>query len=164
MKKHVLGWGIALAIASGSLAAAGTPTPEDPALAKLQKMVGNLGYSTALTSDNQSFGFQWQTTYNYTISFEISKDDTLAYGYVRLGTLGPDKLAKLDYAKLLEDSDTGDFYFSMEKQADGKSEALYGNMVVPMSGLTPETLRGQLQSMADKLDHSAAAWDSSLWK
>ncbi|MBU6448232.1 MAG: hypothetical protein KGQ26_01275 [Rhodospirillales bacterium] len=164
MKKHILGWGLALAIASGGVAAAGTPAQEDPALAKLQQMVGNLGYSTTTASDNQSFGFQWQTNYNYTINFEISKDATLAYAYVRLGTLGPDKLAKLDYAKLLEDDDTGDFYFSMEKQQDGASEVLYGNMVVPMSGLTPERLRGQLQAMGNKLDQSAATWDYSLWK
>ncbi|MBU6253601.1 MAG: hypothetical protein KGN98_10450 [Alphaproteobacteria bacterium] len=164
MKKHVLGWGLALAIASGGIAAADTPTPEDPVLAKLQQMVGNLGYSTTTASDNESFGFQWQTNYTYTVNFEVSKDDTLAYAYVRLGTLGPDKLAKLDYATLLEDSDTGDFYFSMEKQSDGKTEVLYGNMVVPMSGLTPAGLRGLLQSMGDKLDHSAATWDSSLWK
>ncbi|MDE8344422.1 MAG: hypothetical protein POG24_11465 [Acidocella sp.] len=133
-------------------------------MAKLQQMVGNLGYSTTSTGDNQNFSFQWQANYNYTINFEVSKDDKLAYAYVRLGTFGPAKLAKLDYAKLLEVSDTSDFYFSMEKQSDGKSEALFGDMIVPMSGLTPEGLRSQLQAMGDKLDQSAAIWDYSLWK
>ena len=83
---------------------------------------------------------------------------------MKLGTYGPDQLAKLDFAKLLETSDTGDFYFSMEKRPDGKSESLYANILVPLSGLTPETLRSLLQSMSNKLDNSASIWDSSLWK
>ncbi len=164
MKRHTLGLALAVSLALGGLAAADTPAAEDPVLAKLQQMIGNLGYSTMLATDNQSFGFQWQANYNYTMSFEISKDSTLAYAYVKLGTYDPDQLAKLNYTRLLETSDTGDFYFSMEKRADGKSESLYGNTLVPVSGLTPEVLRGLLQAMADKLDNSAAIWDPSLWK
>ncbi|MBU6419949.1 MAG: hypothetical protein KGQ79_09515 [Proteobacteria bacterium] len=163
MKRHVLGLGVAASIAMGGLAVA-APGKEDPALAKLQQMVGNLGYITTLAADNQSFGFQWLADYTYTIDFELSKDDTLAYAYVRLGTFGPDKLDKLNYAKLLQYSDTGDMYFSMEAQPGGKGEVLYGNTLVPMKGLTPEILRGLLQSMANKLDNSAQTWDYSLWK
>ncbi len=51
MKKHVLGWGLALAIGSGGMAAAASPAQEDPVLAKLQQMVGNLGYNTTTASD-----------------------------------------------------------------------------------------------------------------
>ncbi len=164
MKRCVLGLALAFSLALGGMAAADTSATEDPVLAKLQQMVGNLGYSTTLTSDNEFFGIQWQGNYNYTISFETSKDGTLAYAYVKLGNYGPDQLAKLDFAKLLETSDAGDFYFSMEKHADGKSESLYANTLVPLSGLTPGTLRGLLQSMTNKLDNSAAIWDPGLWK
>jgi hypothetical protein len=164
MRRRVLGLGLAFSLALGGMAAADTPAAEDPALAKLQQMVGNLGYSTTLASDNQSFGIQWQSTYNYTLNFEISKDGTLAYAYAKLGTFGPDQLAKLDFAKLLEASDVGDFYFSMEKRPDGKSESLYGNTLITLGGLTPAGLRGLLQSMATKLDNSASVWDTSLWK
>ncbi|HTQ71862.1 MAG TPA: hypothetical protein VMH92_10270 [Acidocella sp.] len=164
MKQRVLGLALAFSLALGGAAGADTSVTEDPVLAKLQQMVGNLGYTTTLASDNQSFGIQWQGNYNYTIRFDTSKDDSLAYAYVKLGNYGPDQLAKLDFAKLLEISDAGDFYFSMEKHADGKSESLYANTLLALSGLTPEALRGLLQSMASKLDDSAAIWDPSLWK
>ncbi|WP_298215512.1 type III secretion system chaperone [Acidocella sp.] len=164
MKRRFFGLALALLLTWGGVAAADSPAAESPALAKLQQMVENLGYSVTPSSDNQSFSIQWQAHYNYTLNFEVSKDSTLAYAYVKLGTLDEAHLAKLNYAGLLEASDTGDYYFSMEKRADGKSESLFANTILPLSNLTPEQLRGLLQAMANKLDGSAALWDSSLWK
>ena len=162
MKKILLGVGVALWL--GGAALADTPAPEDPALSKLQQMVENLGYATKLSSDNQTFSTQWQAVYDYTMIFNISKGVTLGYVYVKMGSFNPDQLAKLDYAKLLEADDVGDFYFSMERQADGKSEKLYANVVLGLGGLSPADLRSLLQAMANRLDKTSAVWDPSTWK
>ena len=74
MEWRVLGLALAFSLALGGMAAADTPAAEDPALAKLQQMVGNLGYSTTLASDNEFFGIKWQDDYDFTIThWSISK-------------------------------------------------------------------------------------------
>lgn len=165
LRQRYIGVSLALALLlSGGLAAwadnAG-PT-ESAALSKLQSMVDNLGYATALDSDKQAFAIQWHGDYDYRLHFDLSKDGTLAYAYVNIDTYKPADLAKLDVPKLLEASDVGDFYFSMESGTDG--ESLYANAIIPLAGLTPESLRSTLDSINDKLSSSSQIWDTSLWK
>lgn len=165
LKRHYIGASLALALLlSGGLAAwadnAG-PT-EAPALSKLQSMVDNLGYTTELANDKQAFAIQWHGDYDYRLHFDLSKDGTLAYAYVNVNTYKPADLAKLNVAKLLEASDVGDFYFSMENSADG--ESLYANAIIPLQGLTPQSLRDTLESINDKLNSSSQIWDTSQWK
>jgi hypothetical protein len=163
--RYILCFLYALTSAMGGAAFAASPAAESPGLTNLQQMVNNLGYNTTLSPDGKDIKFQWQSSnYTYMVHLSLTQDQTLAYAYVDLLTYSPTQLAKLDYAKLLEASDTGDFYFSMEKGQDGKSEELYVNSVVPIDGLTPEALRLLLQGMADKIDDSGKAWDPTLWK
>jgi hypothetical protein len=165
MKRYVFCSLFAATLAVGGNAYAATPAPESPALVKLQQMVDNLGYDTTLSPDGTEFKFPWQgNNYSYTIHFSLLPNQTLAYAYVDLLTYNQTQLTKLNYVKLLELNDTGDFYFSMEKGQDGKSEELYANSFAPVNGLTPEGLRVLLQRISDQIDNSGNVWDSSLWK
>jgi hypothetical protein len=149
----------------GGIAAADTAPPANPDLAKLQKMVDNLGYTATLSHDGKFITVQWPSS-NYTnpISLQINQTHTLVYAYVDLLSYTQAQLAKLDSNKLLEASDSGDFFFSMEKNQDGKTEELYANTVIPWTDLTPELLRHLLQNMADSIDGNGDVWDSSRWK
>jgi hypothetical protein len=100
----------------GGIAAADTAPPANPDLAKLQKMVDNLGYTATLSHDGKFITVQWPSS-NYTnpISLQINQTHTLVYAYVDLLSYTQAQLAKLDSNKLLEASDSGDFFFSMEK-------------------------------------------------
>ncbi|MBB5372067.1 hypothetical protein [Acidocella aromatica] len=165
LKQRYLGVSLALALLlSGGLAAwADNAGPTEPdGLSKLQTMVGNLGYTTSLDSDKQAFAIEWHGDYDYRLHFDLSKDGTLAYAYVNVNTYKPADLAKLNLTKLLETSDIGDFYFSMENSTDG--ESLYANAIIPLAGLTPQSLRAMLESINDKLSSSSQIWDTSLWK
>jgi hypothetical protein len=165
MFRRYLGTSLALVLLlSGAPAARADDTAqtEPAALSKLQAMVNNLGYNTDLAGDKQSFAIQWQGDYDYRLHFDLSKDGTLAYAYVNINTYKPADMAKLDLTKLLETSDIGDFYFSMESGADG--ESLYANAIIPLGGLTPEMLRTTLDTINDRLNSSAQVWDTSLWK
>jgi hypothetical protein len=135
---------------------------EPPALSKLQAMVDNLGYPTELADDKQSFAIQRHGNYDYRMHFYLSQDGTLAYAYVNIDSYKPDQLTKLNTLKLLEASNVGDFYFSMENKTDG--ELLYANSIIPLAGLTPQSLRSLLDGLDDKLNRSAEVWDTSLWK
>ncbi len=135
---------------------------EPAALAKLQTMVANLGYTTTLASDNQSFSIDWTGNYNYKITFDIAQDGSMAYAYVPVITYTAAQMAKLQYVKLMEENDIGDFYFSMEDKSDG--EALYANIMLPVTGLTPATLRTRVQGISDKLNDTANTWDTTTWK
>jgi hypothetical protein len=159
--------GVSLALAlllSGGFAAHADSAPqtEPEGLSKLQSLVNNLGYTTELASDKQAFAIQWHGDYDYRLHFDLSKDGTLVYAYVNINTYKPADLAKLNLTKLLETNDVGDFYFSMETSTDG--EALYANAIIPVSGLTPQSLRSTLDSINDKLSSSSQVWDTSLWK
>ena len=165
MFRRYLGASLALALVLSIAPAAradSTPQTESEGLSKLQAMVNNLGYTTELSSDKQSFAIQWNGDYDYRVHFDISKDSTLAYAYVNIATYTPADMAKLNLSKLLEVNDIGDFYFSMESGTAG--ESLYANVVIPLSGLTPQILRSRLDNINDELNSSAQVWDTSLWK
>ncbi|HVP45606.1 MAG TPA: hypothetical protein VMT32_03450 [Bryobacteraceae bacterium] len=165
MFRRYLGTSLALALLlSGAPAARAdnTAQTEPAALSNLQTMVNNLGYTTDLASDKQSFAIQWQGDYDYRLHFELSNDGTLIYAYVNINTYKPADMAKLDFTKLLEVSNLGDFYFSMESGTDG--ESLYANAIIPLGGLTPQILRARLDNINDRLNSSAAVWDTSQWK
>ena len=165
MLRRYLGASLALALLLSVAPAAradSTPQTESEGLSKLQAMVNNLGYTTDLASDKQSFAIQCNGDYNYRVHFDLSKDGTLAYAYVNIATYKPADMAKLDLSKLLEVNDIGDFYFSMESGTAG--ESLYANAVIPLSGLTPQMLRTTLDGLNDKLNSSSKVWDTSRWK
>ena len=162
MLRRLLVTSLAFTMALTPAARADSPQSEPAALSKLQQMVDNLGYTTQLASDKQSFVIQWNGDYDYRVHFDLSQDGSLGYAYVDIDTYKSDDLAKLNLVKLLEASDVGDFYFSMENGADG--ETLYANAIIPLNSLTPQNLRGTLQGMNDKLSASAQTWDTSQWK
>lgn len=143
-------------------AQADTPQAKPTALASLETMVTNLGYATTDSTDNQSFSIMWSGKYNYKIHFDLSQDGTLGYAYVDLDTFTPAQIAKMQFVKMLEADDVGDFYFSMEKTSSG--ETLYANAIVPLDGLTPQSLRTTLGDWTNKIDANDADWNSDLWK
>jgi hypothetical protein len=149
-------------LALGATARADTPAAEPAPLAALQAMVGNLGYATTTADDKQAFSITWSGNYDYEMHFYLSKDGTLGYAYVQLTTLTPGQLAKMQYIKMLEADDVGDFFFSMEKSDTG--EHLYANAIIPLSGMTPPYLRSILEGWVSKMDASDNLWDPHLWK
>lgn len=141
-----------------------TAKPEPAGLVQLQTAVTNLGYAATLADDKQSFSITWNGGgYNFKIHFNLARDGSLGYAYIDLGDFTPEQLAKLNTTKLLEESDIGNFYFSMEKGSNGV-QTLYGNAIIPLSGITQPQLRGILQGISDKLDDTSQTWDTSLWK
>jgi hypothetical protein len=164
-RKHIAGICLAAAVLLGARPAlADAPKPEPAALTQLQNEVSNLGYTTTLADDKQSFSIPWSGSGNYSfkIHFDLSGDASLGYLYIDIEDLTPAQLAKLNYIKLLEKNDVGNFYFSMENISTG--ETLYANAVIPVTGFTPQTLRTTLQGVSDKLNDTAQYWDTSLWK
>ena len=147
-KGLILAFVFFLALSAASKAA-DTPPAKPAALASLETMVGNLGYTTTDTADKRSFSITWTGRYNYIIHFDLSKDGTLAYAYVHLTTFTPAQLAKLKFVKLLRANDVSDFYFSMESFDSG--EILYVNAIIPMAGLTPQNLRSTLDGWTGKI-------------
>jgi hypothetical protein len=141
---------------------ADAPKPEPAVLSQLQDEVTNLGYTTTLADDKQSFSIAWTGSYSYKIHFDLAGDASLAYAYVDIEDLTPAQLAKLNFIKLLEENDIGNFYFSMESNSTG--ETLYANAVIPVTGFTPQMLRTTVQGISDKLNDTAPLWDTSLWK
>jgi hypothetical protein len=139
-----------------------TTTAKPAALAGLEAMVTNLGYATTDAADNQSFSITWVGKYNYVIQFDVSTDNTLGYAFVQMATYTPQQLASLNYVKLLEQDDAGDFFYSAEHNSDG-SERLYANAILPLSGLSPTLLRGLLTGMANKMDAADKVWNAGLW-
>lgn len=158
------GFGLALVffLAFAFAAKADNPPAKPPALASLETMVGNLGYATTDSADKQAFSIVWGGKYDYKVHFDLSHDGTLGYAYIDLTTFKPEQVDKLQFVKLLEASDVGDFYFSMEKNTDG--ETLYANAIIPLDGLTPESLRTTLGGWINKVDASDALWNPNLWK
>lgn len=155
---------LALGAAAKADTPAATPAAASAGLTALETMVQNLGYTTTEASDKQSFFFVWtsQAQYDYKIHLSLSHDGTMAFAYVGLGNLTAAQLTKLQYAKLLEADDSGDFYFSMEP--NGTGEWLYGNAILAAKGLKPQSLRSTLQDMASDLDSADNLWDTSTWK
>lgn|ERR1700722_18399679 len=153
---------LVLFLAFAVAAKADNPPAKPAALASLESMVGNLGYKTTDAADNQAFSITWDGKYNYIVHFDLSHDGTLGYAYIDLTTFKPEQVAKLQFVKLLEASDVSDFYFSMENNTDG--ETLYANAILPLDGLTPESLRSTLDSWINKVDSSDALWNPDLWK
>jgi hypothetical protein len=149
-------------LALGSVAKADSPAAEPQALASLATMVQNLGYTTTLSADKQAFAITWTGQYNYIIHFDLSNDGTLVYLYTDLETYTPAQLASLQYVKLLEASNTSDFFFSTENFPSG--EDIYANAILPAAGLTPQYLRSTLSDWAGKIDASDALWDPTMWK
>jgi hypothetical protein len=145
-------------------ARADTQAGEPPELASLETMVGNLGYTTTEDPKKQWFSITWSGAgnYNYKMHFSLSNSKTVYYAYVQLTDLTAAQLEKLQYAKLLEANDAGDFYFSMEKNDAG--ETLYGNAIIPVGGLTPQGLRTILSNWSDSMDATDAIWNTALWK
>ena len=142
----------------------GTAKPEPAGLVQLQTAVTNLGYTATLANDKQSFSIAWNGgDYNFKIHFNLARDGSLCYAYIDLGDFTAGQLAKLNATKLLEENDIGNFYFSMEKGSNG-AETLYGNAIIPLSGITQPQLRGILQGVSDKLNDTSQTWDTSLWK
>jgi hypothetical protein len=143
---------------------ADAPKPEPAALTQLQSEVDNLGYATTLADDKQSFSIAWSGSGNYSfkIHFDLAGDASLGYAYIDIEDLTPAQLAKLNYIKLLEENDVGNFYFSMENITTG--ETLYANAIIPVTGFSPQSLRHTLQAISDKLNDTAQYWDTSLWK
>jgi hypothetical protein len=153
---------LALACAAVFAAKADTPPTAPPKLAALETMIQNLGYTTKESQSKQSFSIVWPGKYNYTMHFSLSQDNTLGYTYVDLATFTPDQQAKMKFVNMLEADDTGDFYFSMEHNSDG--ETAYANAILPIDGLTPQSLRATLSGFSDKIDQSDNLWNSDLWK
>jgi hypothetical protein len=151
-----------LLVLVAGMAWADTPAKKAPALASLETMVGNLGYTPTDSADQKNFSIVWTGKYDYKFHFTLSQDGTLSYAYVDLTTLQPDQLAKLPFTNLFETNDTGDFFYSMESH-NGK-ETLYGNVIIPLDGLTPQSLRTILGSAVAKLDADDKYWDTDLWK
>jgi hypothetical protein len=165
MRRYLFGIASAMFLSVTVGAAADTLPSASPDLIKLQTMVGNLGYNATLSPTGKSIRFKWQSSnYNYYVSLQVNPDHTLAYAYVDLLTYSSTQLAKLDYVKLFEVNDAGDFFFSMEKSHDGDGEELIADVVIPMSGLTPTLLRNLLQGINDTLNYNSQIWDTSLWK
>jgi hypothetical protein len=144
------------------MAWADTPATKAPGMATLETMVTNLGYSTTEGADHKDFSIVWTGKYDYKLHFNLSRDGTMGYAYVDLTTLQPDQLAKLPFTKLLETDDAGDFFYSMENH--NGHETLYGNVIIPISGLTPQSLRSILENAVAKLDADDKYWNSDLWK
>jgi hypothetical protein len=140
---------------------ADAPQPEPAALSQLQTVVTNLGYTTTLSKDNQSFSIPWTGNYDYKVHFDLAPDGSIGYAYIDIEDLTPDQLAKLNFVKLLEASDVGNFYFSMESISNG--ETLYANAIIPLNP-SPQLLRTTLQGIDDKLNESSQIWDTSRWK
>jgi hypothetical protein len=157
----VLPLALTLAWFCANAAGAEAAQPPPAALTKLEAMVANLGYTVSESPDKQSFGITWSGQYDYGVHFNVSKDQSLAYIYVQIVTLTPAQLAKLQYTKLLEANDGGDFYFSMESDENG-AERLYANGMIPLAGLTLQDLRITLEGWISDLDGSAPLWSSYL--
>jgi len=138
-----------------------TASTKPAALAGLEAMVSDLGYPTTDAGDNQSFSITWVGKYNYVIQFDVSSDSTLGYAFVQMGTYTPQQLTGLQYIKLLEQDDAGDYFYSAESNSDG-SESLYANAILPLTGLTPSLLRGLLTGMANKMDSADKVWNTNL--
>jgi hypothetical protein len=154
---------MALALAATTNAAkADTPVTTPPALASLETMIQNLGYTTKDSSTKQSFSIVWPGKYNYTMHFSLSQDGTIGYTYVDLATFTPPQTAKIQFVNMLEADDVGDFYFSMEHNSDG--ETAYANAMIPLDGLTPSSLRDTLTGFSNKIDQSEDLWNTDLWK
>ena len=153
---------LAFVLALASAAKADTPPTAPPKLAALETMIQNLGYTTKESQSKQSFSTVWSGKYNYTMHFSLSQDGTLGYTYVDLATFTPDQQAKMKFVNMLEADDVGDFYFSMEHNNDG--ETAYANAIIPIDGLTPQSLRATLSGFSDKIDQSDNLWNSDLWK
>ncbi len=165
MTRFIKGFRLACVLLLGLAATAYADTPQamPPALVSLETMVSNLGYTVTESTDKQSFSIPWSSdNYNYKIHFDLSEDRTLAYAYVDIDTYTQAQLTKMKFVKILEASDSGDFYFSMESNSSGAT--LYANAIIPMKGLTPQDLRSTLEGWAGKLDASRGLWDTSLWK
>lgn len=151
-----------ISIAGGTRAQAAAT--EDPALANLQKMVNNLGYTTALSSTGRSFHFKWQgDNYSFVVNIQFDPQKKMAYAYVNIDDYDQKELAKFNYVKLLEANNVADFYFSMMPDPGGKSDELLGNAIIPLDGLTPEDLRLRLTTLIYYLDTSGNLWDKELW-
>ncbi len=149
--------GLALAPA----ARADQPQTETKSLATLETMVGNLGYTTTDATDKSHFWIEWQGKYNYRIDFQVSNDGEMVYLYTYIDTWTPDQLAKVPYMKMLEFQNIGNVYFSM--QNTGKGEDFYVNEAFSMPGLTPASLRGQLEYFVKQIDGSDNLWNTKLW-
>ena len=162
--RYILALSLATALggAAAVTARADSPATEPAPLALLQTDATNLGYSPVLANDKQSFSIAWTGDYNYKLHFQLSRDASIAYVYVNIGDFTPEQLGKLDFIKLLQENDLGNFFFSMEKSGTGQT--LYANAIIPISGLTQQQLRTILQGVSDKLSDTAAVWDTSQWK
>ena len=145
-----------------AFARADTPAAVPAGLASLETMTQNLGYTTKESQTKQSFSIVWPGKYNYTMHFSLSQDGTLGYTYVDLATFTPPQTAKMQFINMLEADDAGDFYFSMEHNSDG--ETAYANAMIPIDGLTPQSLRATLSGFSDKIDQSDNLWKAGLWK
>jgi hypothetical protein len=145
------------------VAPAPAPNAKPAALAGLETMVANLGYATTDAANNQSFSITWVGKYNYVMTFDVSTDNSLAYAFVLLGTYTPSQLGQMQYVKLLEQDDTGDYFYSAES-ANAGAERIYANIAIPVAALTPAYLRGLLTGMSNKMDAADAIWNTTLWK
>lgn len=166
MVRHGVGLlGSLAVVASLNVAKADTTANTPPQLAALETMVSNLGYTVTESSNKQYFWITWDGAgnYNYKMHFDLSNSGTVYYAYVQLTTLSAAQLPKLQYAKMLEANDARNFYFSMES-ADSGGETLYGNAILPVTGLTPQALRTILTNWSGSMDSTDALWDTTLWK
>jgi hypothetical protein len=158
---------LAFGLLAALTAAAATPAraqsaPKPTALAALESIAANLGPTTDAAS-NQSFSIPWPGKYNVTIEFDTATDGSVGYAFVLLASYKPAELARLPYAKLLEQDDKGDYFYSAEPDPNG-GERLYANAVIPLAGLTPPLLRGLLTGMAAKITAADSDWNTALWK
>jgi hypothetical protein len=141
----------------------GEPFLRKPAsLGQVEALLTGLGYPVTEAADGQSFSINWTGKYDYVLQFSLSGDGALCYAYVLLATYTPGQMARLPMLRLLEQDDNGDFFYSAEPAGDG-GEQLYGNAVIPLTGLTAGLLHGLLASMTAKMDAGDAAWNALLW-
>jgi hypothetical protein len=146
-------------------ARADTAAAMDPALAKLQTMVTNLGYATTAAADNSHFRIEYQgpNSDDYTVDFMMSSDDTLIYTYTYLETYEAGQMNKVPFQKLLEFQNNGNVYFSLQKNAQG-TEDFYANSVFGAPGIAPPDLRDELDYLIKRMDQSSDLWDPKQWK
>jgi hypothetical protein len=154
--------GIAALLLTLCAGGARADTTMDPALAKIEAMVQNLGYTVSEGSDKTYFEITLQGKFTYTVDFQVSGDDGTLSVYVGPTRLTKAQMAQVPLLKMLEYNDIGDTFFSLHDYSD--HETIYLNMILGVNGLTPVLLRQRLQIFSDHLDDTQALWDPTQWK
>jgi hypothetical protein len=152
-----------LALAAPAAKADGLTPAQVNGLAALDKMVTNMGYTVTYATDKSHIYFDIQGNYDYRIDLALSPNGQLVYLYNYIDTFDAGQMAKVPYQKMMEYQNSGNVFFSMDGSS-GKGEDLYANEVFGYPGITPVSLRSQLDTFTQSLDQTDKWWNTKLWK